>query len=340
MTGLFSSDAMNWDPETLRRESVPEGSLPDLNTAGSIIGALSADSARLFGLTYGTPLVLGPTDGICAELGVGVVDEGEAYAYLGTAAAIAAPIVQDRAPVAPGVSVIPGSSAGRWRLAGLCSTGASAVEWLQVTLGLKDERAVGRHASRSPTGSNGVAFLPALAGADGAWPDPEARAVFAGISLATTQADMARAVLEGIAVQLAWYLQHIRASGPGVAVVHVTGGGSRSDVWLAILADALGLDVARSPEPDGGLRGAAMFALSAIGLASSAEDIARRTRPRVKTIHPRRANMVVYEQLAAVLDLTRRSFVVANVDARLGEYRRSLTKRDTPTRVGVREATR
>ena len=105
---------------------------------------------------------------------------------------------------------MPGSLADRWRIVGLGMAGGSARAWFRQIAAIRDEGRFDRLAERSPAGARGVTFLPTLAGATAPVRDARARAVFAGMSLGTSREDLARAVLEGVALEVGWLARAMR----------------------------------------------------------------------------------------------------------------------------------
>ena len=95
-----------------------------------------------------------------------------------------------------------------------------------------------------PPGARGVLFLPYLLGERTPWWNPDARGAFIGMNLASTRADMMRAVMEGVAMSLGLIADIFRAHVP-IDKLTAIGGGARSAVWRQILADACGCPVRR-----------------------------------------------------------------------------------------------
>src|SRR5204863_4889077 len=95
-------------------------------------------------------------------------------------------------------------------------------------------------------GSDGVMYLPWLTGSIAPAPDDSVRGGFAGLGLASTRAQMTRAVYEGVALNAAWLLGPFRAfTGVDYREMTFGGGGARSALWGEILADACGITVHR-----------------------------------------------------------------------------------------------
>ena len=99
-------------------------------------------------------------------------------------------------------------------------------------------------------GSEGVVFLPFLAGAGQPENDPDARGVFYGLTLKHGKGHCARAIMESIAFMLRKILADFVRSGVEMKEVRSMGGGARSDLWLQIKADVIGLPIARMEEEE------------------------------------------------------------------------------------------
>jgi len=118
-----------------------------------------------------------------------------------------------------------------------------------------------------PCGSNGVLFLPWLVGSMAPGHQRQMRGGFVNIGLSTTRADMARAVLEGVAMNVAWLLPHFAAlAGRRYEQITFGGGGAASPLWGQLVADATGVQVRRLARSNcTNAHGAALLALCETG---------------------------------------------------------------------------
>jgi sugar (pentulose or hexulose) kinase len=166
----------------------------------------------------------------------------------------------------------------------LMATG-SAIRWLAEQLGLAGPEALAALAARSPIGSHGAVALPYLAGGEqGALWDEQARGVLAGLSLAHGPADLARALLEGIALEmrrclLAW-------EDAGVQIDRVVLAASGQTYFARMLADTLSRPVRLFDEPSASARGAALLAGIGAGAWSVADAQAISCRDHGALLHP------------------------------------------------------
>jgi xylulokinase len=152
-------------------------------------------------------------------------------------------------------------------------------------------------AGSAPIGAEGLIFLPYLTGERTPHCDPEARGAFLGLTRMHQRAHLTRAVLEGICLGLADSLALIRASGTKVKEVTVTGGGTRSAVWMQILADVCNAKIIlRSGADAGPALGAARLAL--IGACGVNPAKACSAGPIEKTYLAKAASVKAYASLA------------------------------------------
>jgi sugar (pentulose or hexulose) kinase len=267
--------------------------LPPVHPPTSVVGTLRPEIAPATGWPAGLPVVLGLLDGAAASLGSGALRPGETIGSLGTSAVLrfvlARPIPpQQRLDAAlfcwPYVD-------GRWIAGGNAKSGGAALAWLARVLGL-DVATLAAAAAASPPGSRGVLFLPYLAGRGSPSADSEARGAFLGLSLEHDQPDLARAVLEGVALALREVATLFDRLGVRTATARLTGSGGTSPLWRQILADVLGCSILHG-EGDAAL-GAAIVAAVGLGLHPSFEVAVEAMVPPASVTAPDDARQQLY----------------------------------------------
>jgi xylulokinase len=120
-------------------------------------------------------------------------------------------------------------------------TAGGARDWLARSIGEVNDDEL----DAVPPGAHGLIFLPYLIGERSPWWDAHARGAFVGLTMTHGRAEMARAVLEGVAFNLRLILDILQEQGRAIPVVRLIGGGARSQVWTQILADAFAKPIAR-----------------------------------------------------------------------------------------------
>jgi xylulokinase len=152
------------------------------------------------------------------------------------------------------------------------SAGASFRWWRDVAGSGRDYEELTRMAAEAPPGSEGLIFLPYLAGERTPHLDPNARGAFVGLHLRHTAAHLARAVMEGVVFSLKDCLDLVAELGLPVTEIRATGGGARSRLWRQLQADVFGLPVHRNQVDEGPAFGAALLAGVACGAFASVEQ--------------------------------------------------------------------
>lgn len=268
------------------------GKLPDPQPANALHGRLRLDAAQTLGLIPGIPVSVG-----CIDLGAmmasrGLNKTGDICLILGTTAVLN--VVVDPQPFVkqPVGATLIHPFLDKWiRVLGP-SSGASAMDWfLSVHAGsfvggtvAEKVALINEMAMNVPPGSNGVVFLPFLAGERAPFVSPHATASFVGLKTSTTIADMARAVMEGVAFSLKHCF--VSTGVKNTEQTFLTGGGALNPFWCDIVANVIGTRVVASDASDHGLWGAALIGASAAGLVDLSKPPVRTENTRIHEPDP------------------------------------------------------
>lgn len=274
-TGLFDFEAGDWFAAAMEVAETSPALLPGLHEPYETLGALRVEAAAELGCPAGIPVVHGPGDASATSLGAGTGAVGDSFVYLGTSGWVATVTAGERADPGTGIFTLRHVEPGQTlKIGAMVSVGANLAWARQELLGdvpwsRVDELAAGH-------GPTGLIYLPYPAGERSPFRDPSARAGFLGIGSDTTQADLIRAVMEGIAYSLRNIERTMTPDAKGTLVVG--GGGCRSDVWCEILAAVLGRPLERIGDlEDVGALGAAVTAARALAWSSADWKLGLRT---------------------------------------------------------------
>jgi D-xylulose kinase len=306
-TMLFDLKQANWSDRLLGKFGIPKEKLPDPVAPGTRVGEVTSEAAKSIHLKQGTPVVAGGGDQQCAALGVGVVRPGSIKTTTGTGTFMLAysttPRLDPKRRVLCSRHVVPNAFVIE---ASMFTTG-SALRWFRDNLGIEECEAASKRgvdpydvitekASKIPPGSEGVVHIPHLAGAGAPYWNPNARGVFAGLALGHTREHLMRAILEGVCYDIRTNLEVMRELGLAASEVRVTGGAARSEVWMQIQADVLGVPVVRTSMEEATALGAAILACKGVGVFSSVAEAAERMVRPLPPLQPSQSNRAVYDR--------------------------------------------
>ena len=290
-TLLFNIHTLTWDDELLDIFDIPRSMLPEVVDSngdlavgtellphGKITGIAGDQQAALFGQmclrpgmaknTYGT--------GCFLMLQTGTTPVRSPHRLLTTVA---------------------------WRIAGQTNyalegsifVAGAAIQWMRDGLGIINSAPEVEALAASVSDSGGVIFVPALTGLGAPHWDPHARGAIFGLTRGATRAHLARAALEGIALQVADIVRAMETNandssgGLRVDVLRVDGGASINDLLMQMQADVLGIPIVRSQTSEATVLGACYLAGLGAGIWSKVEEVeqqwceSRRFEPQTDT---------------------------------------------------------
>ncbi len=205
-------------------------------------GTLGRDLANEWGMNDGVRIAGGAGDQAAGAVGIGVIEPGQAFLSLGTSGVYFVASAAFAPNPGGGVHAFCHCVPDTWHQMSAILSGASSLTWVTRATGAVSEAALlAEVEAQAPHGGrdSGVIFLPYLSGERTPHNDPHARGVFFGLGHDTSRADLARAVLEGVAFALVDGQDALLDAGTAIGAVSVIGGGARSAYWGRILASAL-----------------------------------------------------------------------------------------------------
>ena len=248
-TNLFDLERRDWAVDMLEATGLDPRKLPPVHPSNTVIGKVTPEAAAETGLLAGTPVVIGGGDGACATVGAGSVRPGEAYNYIGSSSWIAVTSEQPLYDPQMRTFTFAHLDSELYFPTGTMQCAGGSFDWLERLLRgegetrLYDEMSTAA-ASVEP-GARGLLFLPYLIGERSPHWNPLARGAFVGLTMSHGRAEMARAVLEGVAFNLKMILDAFLEQGAAIQTMRLIGGGARSALWRQILADVYGLPILR-----------------------------------------------------------------------------------------------
>ncbi len=301
-TGLQSMAHLAWHEPALEVAGVGADQLPPLRAPVESV-PLSAQVAHAVGLPQGLPVVLGGGDGPLANLGVGAIEPGVAALSLGTSGALR--VVRDEPGIDERCRTFSYALAdGRWVIGGAVSNGGVVGQWAADAFGVEVPELL-EEAATVPPGADGLVALPYLLGERAPWWEPGLTGALVGLRRYHGRAEITRAIVEGVAQQLALVQEGVRDAGAEVRSVRATGGGFRSRVWATAIAAALERELHLSDAEAGSGLGAVLLGWRALGALDSLDEASSLVTPRETVSPDREAARLLAERRHSVEELAR-----------------------------------
>ena len=292
--------------------------LPDLKATGAVLGSITADIAREFGLRDDVQVVMGTPDTESAAIGSGAVRDFAPHLYIGTSSWLTCHVPFKKTDVIHSITSLPSGIPGRYLVATEQDTAGGCLTFLRDNIFFPSDElsrgaapddvldAFNRIAERVPAGSDKLIFMPWLNGERTPVEDHLVRGGFLNQSLSTTRAHLIRAVFEGVAYNTRWMHRTAeRFVKKRLDGINFVGGGAKSNLWCQIHADVLDRHIRQVKDPGlANVRGAAFVASVALGHLTF-DDIPDRVEI-TQVYDPDPDNRRIYDELyAEFLDIYR-----------------------------------
>ncbi len=293
---FFNMKTCSFD-ETLALElGLSTDKVPKLYACHDIIGSVTSEASKRTGLLEGTPVVAGGLDAACGTLGAGVYQVGQTQEQGGQAGGMS--IVVDTALAHPKLILSPHVVPGCWLLQGGTVGGGGTLKWFKQEFGGSDSfDDLTARAEKVPAGSDGVIFLPYMAGERSPIWDPDAKGVYYGLGFDKTKGHMIRATLEGVAYALEDNLRVAATTGAQVGELIAMGGASNSILWTQIKADVTGKTIKVPTSDTATTLGAAILAGVGVGMYESFDAAVKETIVITRTQEPNMEAHAVYRRM-------------------------------------------
>ena len=295
-SGMLLMDVKNrcWSKEMLDICGITEEMLPKLYESFEVVGTLKREIAEALGLSADVKVIAGAGDNAAAAVGTGTVGEGMCNISLGTSGTIF--ISSKKFGVDEHNALHSFAHAdGHYHLMGCMLSAASCNKWWNEEI-LKTKDFAAEQSRITKLGENQVFYLPYLMGERSPHNNPDARAMFIGMSMDTTREDMTQAVLEGVAFGLRDSLEVARSLGIQMERTKICGGGAKSPLWKKIIANVMNMKVDVIESEEGPALGGAMLAAVGCGEYEDVETIAKKLVKVIDTVEPEEELVAKYEE--------------------------------------------
>jgi xylulokinase len=271
-SGGYDLKSAKLAPEFWDAAGIDPSIYPELVTPHTVIGRITQDAAYEIGLAAGTPVAAGGVDNACMALGAVGQTEGGVYLSLGSSSWIALTSKEPLLDVEKRPYVFAQLADGKFTSAFSIFSAGTSLKWVRDNIcadltGARSFTTMDEIAATSPPGAGGVFFNPSLGGGNLQEKSLNIRGAYIGLNLGATKADLIRAALEGIAMNLNVSYEYMKEHAAVGDRLMVNGGGSKSAFWLRIFADVFGTGIIKTNiDQDCASIGAAAVCARAVGL--------------------------------------------------------------------------
>ena len=310
----------NWSKELLTALKLDIDLLGKVYESEDVTGTLTAEAAKLLGLTTNCVVVGGAGDCAAGAIGNGIVSEGILSTSIGTSGVMF--VYSDEVKIDPlgRVHTFCHAVRDKWHLMGVNLSSGGSLQWFRNALcaelmaKAKKKKVdvydlLTAEAAKTAPGSEGLFFLPYLSGERTPHADPFARGCFVGLTLAHTRGHLVRSVLEGVTYSMRDSLEIFDGLDIPVKQIRASGGGSKSPFWRQIQADVFGQRVVTINSEEGAAFGVALLAAVGGGAfkdiqeaCKSAIKVVKETKPNAKAQKAYDAAMPIYQKLYCSLE--------------------------------------
>jgi xylulokinase len=280
--GMWDVSKLDWNDELLALAGLDASHFGKVVPAGTQVGEISPMAAARTGLPAGAPLCVGAGDQACGAVGMGAVAPGITTITLGTAGMVTMCTEKPRIDLTDFIT-INHPLVGQWALQAPTLAAASCYSWFRDTFGQAEIDAAERDggnafellnelAAQAPSGCDGLIFLPYLNSAGAPYWNTEARGAYLGFMQNHGRAHFARAVMEGVVLEVHNNLTRLAEQGLPLDVIRLGGGATHSPLWNQIQADVYGKPVQVLEEEESTALGAAILAAVGAGVFSDINE--------------------------------------------------------------------
>lgn len=272
----------DWSDALLAATHLDRSHMPRLVEGSEASGTLRAELAAEWGLPTSVVIAGGGGDNAASAVGVGVVNEGDAFVSLGTSGVLFAACDAYSPDAASAVHTFCHALPATWHQMGVILAAADAMNWFAGVMDAKPSDLTGAlGALQAPSRT---LFLPYLGGERTPHNDARVRASFLHLDHGSDRIAMTRSVLEGVTFAVRDSYDALRSTGTKIERLIAVGGGSKSDYWVQAIATVLELPIGLPVAGDyGGAFGAARLGI----MAATGEGASVASAPKIeRTIDP------------------------------------------------------
>jgi len=320
-SGTLCFDVKNhkWSDELFNELKLNIDILPDVIPSGKFSANISKDGSEITGLPEGLPILTGTGDTAGEMLGNGICKEGDCQIILGTGGVVLI-YHSDYYPKSGKLDEFCFPD-GKFYSLGVTLSSSASLTWGLNNIGLNLDLVMHKldkninyyelsrvmeknkyhiltdQTKRVNPGSDGLIFLPYLAGERAPYSDPSAKGVFFGLNFSHNRGHMLRSIMEGVAFSHKDCFQIVEKRGFNIKNIIISGGGAKDDLWCQVYADIFNSQITRMSFESGPSFGMCLLNAVSLKLFNSISDASKKFLRTEKVFHPNTQNTSLYKDL-------------------------------------------
>lgn len=298
-TGCFDYAKNDWSEEILKKMDIKRSLFPDIIPTTQAYGVVSFGASKKTGLPAGIP-VFGGSDQSMAAMGAGLIEEGNSLLAISTGGQFL--VVRKKGSLdakrrlhtlnhaIDGVSI---------SMAATLAAGLS-MKWFKTKIMDQLDSAYDtfiQGIDNIPPGSDGLIYLPFLAGERTPYFNANLRGAFIGQTLNHTRYHFIRAIMEGVAFSFREGLESFRENGVQIDRITLSGGGTKNATWRQIITNVLNIPTQMINIDDHSPFGAAVYAKFAQEGFNELPAFYKKTISANRHLNPHKATVEMYDKL-------------------------------------------
>lgn len=318
-TMAFDIHKLCWSEEIFAAAGVDQRLMSRTVPTGTKAGKLLPEIAERTGMTQNVEIVSISHDQLSASVGAGVFDASVAMEGAGTVECIT-PIFDGMPDLdvmyRGNYAVVPYVIPGKYICYAFSYTGGALIQWCVDTLAKKEKEiaakegiSVNEMLEGNAEEPSGLLVLPHFAGAATPYMDSDSKGAIVGLTAGNTVSDIYRGCMEGVVYEMMINMECLKGSGIRLEMLHATGGGAKSAMWMQMKADVLNMPLIELKTVDAGTVGSAMLTGVAVGCFTNLEDAASHMVVKKKIYYPdagmHEKYMVIYDRYRKLYEAVR-----------------------------------
>lgn len=297
-SSLYDLLQKKWSKSMLEIVGITEDICPVVSGSAEIAGSIRPELAKRYGLHPDTKVIVGTGDNPAASIPTGCLGKGYPVLSLGTSAVLMFPRT---APdfIARGKNILfsfDGENCYTLTQGVIQSCGLGYNWLIRDVFERQEFNGADQDIDIERLGENKLLFYPHLTGDKTIYQNPSLRGAFLGLGTDTSRSDMVQAYMEGIAFALKQLIGVMALAPEAIKDLKIIGGGSKSRIWMQIIADILDTSIIQIEGNAGAGFGMALLAAYACGEIESVEEIAEQAVSAGEIFYPRRKNAALYRE--------------------------------------------